>query len=154
MGLAENYLKKNTALAQEHVPDAVLAAGIFQPAGTTGAAMAGGLVGAALLSAKNSKSKAGAPGFPRNTLIAVTSDRVYAFKTITVLKHKVKEQIGSWSRTDLHCGVEEKALVWSVTLQWADGASAKLESQRRGANAGNQAVVKLLTGDTMAHAAA
>ncbi len=154
MGMAENYLKKNTALAQEHVPDAVLAAGVFQPAGSTGAAMAGGLVGAALVAAKSSKSKAGAPGFPRNTLIAVTSDRVYAFKTVTVLARKVKEQIGSWSRTDLRCSVEEKALVWSVTLHWADGASARLESQRRGANAGNEAVVRMLADPSMAHAAA
>lgn len=154
MGLAENYLKKNVALAQSHVPDAVLAAGVFQPAGSTGAAPAGGLVGAALASAKNSKSKSGAPGFPRNTLIAVTSDRVYAFKTKSGLKWKVKEQVGSWARSDLQCSVEEKALVWSVTLNWADGASAKLESQRRGANAGNESVVRMLADPSMAHAAA
>lgn len=152
MGMAENFMKKNVNLAQAQVPDPVLAAGIFQPAGSTGAAMAGGLVGAALVSARSSKSKDGAPTFSRNTLIAVTSDRVYAFKTMNVLTRKVKGQIGSWPRADLHCGVEEKALVWSIALDWPDGASAKLESQRRGANAGNETVVRMLSDASMAHA--
>jgi hypothetical protein len=122
--MATDYALQMKELAQEHVAEPVLAAGILQPAGTWGAAGIGqisGLAGTVMRMANNKKAgglgKQGVFKF-RQAIVAVSADKVYAFNAnVAGRKWKIIEQVGAWDRKDLRVAMVDKKLTRAVTIE-------------------------------------
>ena len=119
------WVEKNRARIQEKTDAPVLAFSTFYRTGSWGqlpmqhvsplAASAMKLIG---------KRKAG--GMPPSFILALTDDRLYAFKykpRRDVIE--VGDEIGSWDRTGIAAGVEETALTMRLTIS-SPGDGGKL----------------------------
>ncbi|HXY93617.1 MAG TPA: hypothetical protein VEP49_14140 [Acidimicrobiia bacterium] len=137
------------ALAQEHVAEPVIAAGLFSPAGAVG----GGQVGnfsqiAEFLMNRQSNRRSGGLGhqgaFRRHqALIAVTADKIYGFsaKPKRGSGFQVLDQVVVWDRKDVRTTVHDKMVTKAVTFDvGSTGERFELEMVKL-AGATNEAVL-------------
>ena len=134
--MAEEWREKYKASVASHVDGEVLAVGAFRPTGA-GTKMAisklqlGGLAyGAAHMAGKK---KAG--GLPGQFMLAVTPERLYAFKYKPGRSGvKVKEQSACWDRTGLTASTERLQTTTRLTLEWPDGEKIVCDEEGLGDN--------------------
>jgi hypothetical protein len=112
-------------IAQEHVPEPVIAAGVFSPAGAMGSVGFGNFSQIAeMLQDRQANRRSGGLGHEgmfkhRQAMIAVTADKVYGFsaKPKRGSGYQIVEQVVVWDRPDVRTRVEEKLLTKLVTLE-------------------------------------
>ncbi|MGE5858233.1 MAG: hypothetical protein ACM31K_07105 [Solirubrobacterales bacterium] len=133
--VAEEWRGKYRSSVEPHVDGEVLAVGAFRPtgAGTKYAiskAQVGGLAyGAAHLMGK----KAG--GLPGQFMLAVTPDKLYAFKYKPGRSGiKVKEESAVWDRAGLKVATERLQTTTRITLEWPDGEKVVCDEEGLGDN--------------------
>ena len=112
--------------AQEKVPEPVVAVGVVQPAGTWGSAgvmQVSGLAGMLMKKSANKKAgdlHTGGTVFKTNrqTLLALTADRLYAFEMKAGWGgFKIIGQLAEWNRKDLAVGTEEGAVSTRIVIE-------------------------------------
>jgi hypothetical protein len=118
---------------------------VCQRKGQLGSNLMGGFAAGASLAAHGDAKKA-APGFPENTLLAVTATTLYAFKVKGGFSWKVKEPVGIWDRSAVAITGTEQSATVLLRLDFGQGDVAELEVQRLATNAGNLAFVAEVTG--------
>ncbi len=103
-----DWVAKVNELAQEHVPEPVVASGILQPAGTWGRFGLDKVSGVAAMFKRRSVNKS-AGGLAKTSwkgtktvLLAVTADKLYAYACKQKGRSwKIEDQLGVWDRSDL-----------------------------------------------------
>ncbi len=103
-----DWVAKVNELAQEHVPEPVVASGILQPAGTWGTFGLDKVSGVAAMFKRRSVNKS-AGGLAKTSwkgtktvLLAVTADKLYAYACKQKGRSwKIEDQLGVWDRSDL-----------------------------------------------------
>lgn len=131
-----DWVQKMRELAQDQVPEPVIAASILQPAGAWGAMGAGRISPlAGMLMRKKGNDAAGGLAksgvfSSRQALVAVTADRLYAFNAKpSGRKWKVLDSAGSWSRDDVTVTKTPGKLATKVVLDVAStGEHFELEA--------------------------
>lgn len=112
--------------AQEKVPEPVVAVGIVQPAGTWGSAgvmQVSGLAGTLMKRAANKKAgdlHTGGAVFKTNrqTLLALTADKLYAFETKAGWGGmKIIGELAKWNRKDLAVGTSDGKLSTQIVIE-------------------------------------
>ncbi|HET9676073.1 MAG TPA: hypothetical protein VFP21_01050 [Solirubrobacterales bacterium] len=116
-------------LVADHVNgEEVLAAAGFRQGGASAnyaasKAQMGGLVYAGIKMMR--KKKAG--GLPDKVMLAVTPNRVYAFKLgFRGRDHKLGDEVAVWERAELTASTDRGGSMTSLTLESADGDKATL----------------------------
>jgi len=152
MALADRHAARFQTLVQDHVPERVLAAGYVSAAGSAKASAFGGstsgLIGQAIGSRGDRDARAAAAhaGFPPNTWMGVSTNRVYAFASE---RGTVGELIGAWDRGDLTVTKSEKMATTRLTLRFGTaGPTVALEARKWGA--GNHRLLRYLLDPTLA----
>ncbi|MGE5281496.1 MAG: hypothetical protein ACM3N0_04085 [Chloroflexota bacterium] len=103
----------------------VLAAGGFRQGGASAGyaaskAQLGGLVYAGIKMLR--KKQAG--GLPEKVMLAVTPNRVYAFKLVLRGRdHKLGDEVGAWERSGLRTAADRSGGMTSLTLESPAGGS-------------------------------
>jgi hypothetical protein len=124
MGMIDNA-ESMTHKAQEKVPEPVVAVGIVQPAGTWGSAgvmQVSGLAGMIMKKSANKKAgdlHTGGAVFKTNrqTLLALTADKLYAFETKAGWGGmKIIGDLASWNRKDLTVGTADGKLSTQIVI--------------------------------------
>lgn len=103
-----DWVAKVNELAQEHVPEPVVASGILQPAGTWGTFGLDKVSGVAAMFKRRSVNKS-AGGLAKTSwkgtktvLLAVTADKLYAYACKQKGRSwKIEDKLGVWDRSDL-----------------------------------------------------
>ena len=112
--------------AQEKVPEPVIAVGIVQPAGTWGSAgvmQVSGLAGMLMKKSANKKANdlhTGGAVFKTNrqTLLALTADKLYAFETKAGWGGmKIIGELAEWNRKDLAVGTSDGKLSTQIAIE-------------------------------------
>lgn len=86
-------------------------------------AQMGGLVYAGIKALR--KKKAG--GLPEKVMLAVTPNRVYAFKLgFRGRDHKLGDEVDRWTRADLKASTDRSGTMTALTLESPDGPKATL----------------------------
>ena len=136
MGMIETVESIN-AKVQAEVPEPVVACGRLQPAGTWGAFGVGRLSpGAGLMRQRSANQSAGALNTRgamfkanRQTMFALTADKLYAFETkIGYGGLKILGQLVEWNRADLTVQTVPGKLATKVVIDHADGGHYELEA--------------------------
>jgi hypothetical protein len=138
---------------QEKLPgEQVEAAWLFYRTGGYAALALGPLSPiAATISRTIGKKRAG--GLPNQFLLALTPDRVYAFKSRSArTKAKVGKELAVWDRSGLHVTTEDAALNTTVTLE-APAEDEKIRCST-GKDATSREFLALLTQPSAASAVA
>ncbi len=112
-------------VAQEHVAEPVIAAGLFAPAGATGGVEVRNFSQiAGILRDRQVNRRSGGLGHQgafkvRQALIAVTADKIYGFsaKPKRGSGYQVVDQVVVWDRKDVRTTVDDKALTRAVTFE-------------------------------------
>jgi hypothetical protein len=79
------------------------------------------------------KKRAG--GLPGQFLLAVTPDKLYAFKYKPGRTGvKIKEEAACWDRTGLKAGADRRQTTTRVTLEWPDGEKIVCDQEGLGDN--------------------
>ena len=101
----------------------VLAVGAFRPTGAgTKMAISKTQVGALAYGAASLMGKKKAGGLPGQFMLAVTPDKLYAFKYKSGRSGvTIKEESASWDRTGLKVGTERLQTTTRLTLEFPDG---------------------------------
>jgi len=106
----------------------ILAAAGFRQGGASASyaaskAQLGGLVYAGVKMLR--KKQAG--GLPEKVMLAVTPNRIYAFKLVLRGRnHKLGDQVGVWERAGVRASADRGGGMTSLTIEAADGAKATL----------------------------
>jgi hypothetical protein len=125
MGMIDNA-ESMKEKAQEKVPEPLLAVGIVQPAGTWGSAgvmQVSGLAGMLMKKSANKKAgdlHTGGTVFKTNrqTLLALTADKLYAFETKAGWGGmKIIGDLAQWDRKDLRVGTEDGKLSTQIVIE-------------------------------------
>jgi hypothetical protein len=136
MGMIENA-DSIRAKVQAQVPEPVLATGTVQPAGTWGAAGLMSLTPAGgLLRQRSANKNAGALSTRgamfktnRQTMLAVTADKLYAFETKTGWGGiKILSTLATWSRSDLKIQTLPGKMSTRIVIDHANGEHYELEA--------------------------
>jgi hypothetical protein len=108
--VAEEWRGKYRASVEPHVDGEVLAVGAFRPTGAgTKMAISKFQVGALAYGAAHKLGKSKAGGLPGQFVLAVTPDRLYAFKYKTGRKGiTIKDEAASWDRTGLKVDTDDR----------------------------------------------
>jgi hypothetical protein len=133
MGLGDKQAAKLRDLAQEHVDEPVVAAGIFLRKGETASRTIGAFAPGASLH-KWAESMERAPDFPAQTLVALTDTEMCLFEAKGGFSWKVKKPLGRYAYGSFQAadGGTGK-LTRFLTLTFLDGQTAELETQVSGA---------------------
>lgn len=92
---------------------------------------------------KLGKSKAG--GLPGQFVLAVTPDRLYAFRYKSGRNGiTIKEEAASWDRAGLRVGTERLQTTTRVTLEWPDGGRIVCDQEGLGDNPWAEDVIREL----------
>ncbi|HSO96421.1 MAG TPA: hypothetical protein VLV81_10305 [Acidimicrobiia bacterium] len=149
MALADRHAARYRDLAQEHIPEVVLAAGYVSTAGTAKASAFGGPMSGVLGSAigerigRQTQEEAARAGFPPSAWLAVTTSRVYAF---AAERGEVGALIGVWDRDAVTGTKAERLATTRLSLRFGTDARVQLEARRWGA--GNHQLLRLLLDPT------
>jgi hypothetical protein len=134
--VAEEWRGKYKASVQPHVDGDVLAVGAFRPTGAaTKMAISKMQVGALAYGATHLMGKKKAGGLPGQFLLAVTPDKLYAFKYKPGRAGvKIKEESAVWDRSGLKVGIDDRQTTTRVTLEFADGQKVICDQEGLGDN--------------------
>jgi hypothetical protein len=134
--VAEEWRAKYRASVEPHVDEEVLAVGAFRPTGAgTKMAISKFQLGALAYGAAHKLGKSKAGGLPGQFVLAVTPEKLYAFKYkqgrngITI-----KDEAASWDRTGLKVGTDRRQTTTRVTLEWPDGEKLVCDQEGLGDN--------------------
>jgi hypothetical protein len=139
-------------IAQQHVAEPVIAAGLFAPAGAMGGVGIGNFSQIAeMLRNRQVNRRSGGLGHQglykhRQALIAVTADKIYGFsaKPKRGSGFQVVDQVVVWDRKDVHTTVADKLMTKAVTFEVGPtGERHELEMVKL-AGATNDAVLREL----------
>jgi hypothetical protein len=135
-GVAEEWRGKYRASVEPHVDGEVLAVGAFRPTGAgTKMAISKFQVGALAYGAAHKLGKSKAGGLPGQFVLAVTPDRLYAFKYKTGRKGiTIKDEAASWDRIGLRVDTDDRQTTTRVTLEWPDGEKIVCDQEGLGDN--------------------
>ncbi|MGN6695332.1 MAG: hypothetical protein ACTHN0_14240 [Aquihabitans sp.] len=140
MGMSEKAADKMKALAQGHVDEPVISAGIFLRKGETASRNLTGFARGASFS-KLAESMERAPDFPSQTLLAVTDTQLHAFVAKGGFSWKVKEPLATWRWGTFLAEREDGKICTFLHLAFGEHALAELETQSSGAQAFQAGVV-------------
>jgi hypothetical protein len=132
-------------LAQSAVPDEpVLAAGIFQAAGSLTARMAG--FGEISRYARNREERTSSGlDFKRYILLAVTPTRLFVFDARSSFGWRVKQRLACWYRHSIQTAIEDKTVTTRVVIEVpGEGRRLQLECKRGGSRSMSAEVLRLL----------
>ena len=146
--VAEEWRGKYRASVEPHVDGEVLAVGAFRPTGAgTKMAISKFQVGALAYGAAHKLGKSKAGGLPGQFVLAVTPDRLYAFKYKTGRKGiTIKDEAASWDRTGLKVDTDDRQTTTCVTLEWPDGEKIVCDQEGLGDNPWADDVIRELQG--------
>lgn len=131
-----DWVAKMKETVQPRVPDAIVAVGLLQPAGTWGAFGSGKLSPLAGILKQRSANEA-AGGLTRGgvfkqtkmAVFALTADDVYVFSGRPKgFSWKIGDELAHWSRTDLQVAAQPGKLATKVTIDVATGDHYELEA--------------------------
>ena len=144
--VAEEWRGKYKASVQPHVDGEVLAVGAFRPTGAgTKMAISKMQVGALAYGAASLMGKKKAGGLPGQFLLAVTPERLYAFKYKPGRNGvTVKEEAACWDRAGLKVAMDDRQTTTRVTLELADGQKVVCDQEGLGDNPWADDVVREL----------
>ena len=134
--VAEEWRVKYRASVEPHVDGEVLAVGAFRPTGAgTKMAISKFQVGALAYGAAHKLGKSKAGGLPGQFVLAVTPDRLYAFKYKTGRKGiTIKDEAASWDRVGLRVDTDDRQTTTRVMLEWPDGQKIVCDQEGLGDN--------------------
>ena len=134
--VAEEWRGKYRASVEPHVDGEVLAVGAFRPTGAgTKMAISKLQAGALAYGAAHKLGKKKAGGLPGQFVLAVTPERLYAFKYKTGRKGiTIKDEAASWDRTGLKVQADDRQTTTRVTLEFADGEKVVCDQEGLGDN--------------------
>ena len=134
--VAEEWRGKYRASVEPHVDGEVLAVGAFRP---TGAGTKMGIsklqLGALAYGAAHKIGKSKAGGLPGQFVLAVTPERLYAFKYKSGRNGiTIKDEAASWERAGLKVEADDRQTTTRVTLEFADGQKVICDQEGLGDN--------------------
>lgn len=134
--VAEEWRGRYRSSVESHVDGEVLAVGAFRP---TGAGTKMGIsklqLGALAYGAAHKIGKSRAGGLPGQFLLAVTPDKLYAFKYKAGRNGiKIKDQAASWDRVGLKVDTDRRQTTTRLTLEWPDGEKVVCDQEGLGDN--------------------
>jgi hypothetical protein len=134
--VAEEWRAKYKASVEPHVDGAVLAVGAFRPTGAgTKMAISKLQVGALAYGAAHKLGKSKAGGLPGQFVLAVTPDKLYAFKYKSGRNGiKIKDEAACWDRTGLQIATGDRQTTTRVTLEFPDGNKIVCDQEGLGDN--------------------
>jgi hypothetical protein len=146
--MAEEWRGKYRSSVEPHVDGEVLAVGAFRRTGAgTKMAISKTQVGALAYGAASLMSKKKAGGLPGAFMLAVTPDKLYAFKYKSGRNGvTVKEESASWDRAGLKAGTERLQTTTRLTLEWPDGQKVVCDEEGLGDNPWADDVIQELSG--------
>ncbi len=134
--VAEEWRAKYRSSVEPHVDGEVLAVGAFRPTGAgTKYAISKTQVGALAYGATHLIGKKKAGGLPGQFMLAVTPDKLYAFKYKPGRSGvKIKEESAVWDRDGLEVATERLQTTTRMTLEWPDGEKIVCDQEGLGDN--------------------
>jgi hypothetical protein len=134
--LAEEWREKYRSSVEPHVDGEVLAVGAFRPTGAgTKMAISKFQVGALAYGAAHKIGKSKAGGLPGQFVLAVTPDKLYAFKYKSGRSGiTIKDEAASWERSGLRAGTERRQTTTRLTLEFPDGEKIVCDQEGLGDN--------------------
>ena len=129
--VAEEWRGKYRASVEPHVDGEVLAVGAFRPTGTgTKMAISKTQVGALAYGAAHLIGKKKAGGLPGQFMLAVTPDKLYAFKYKPGRSGiKVKEEAACWDRAGIKASTDR--LQTTTRSRWSGPTATRSSATRR-----------------------
>ena len=146
--LAEEWRGKYRSSVETLVDGDVLAVGPFRPTGAgTKMAISKMQVGALAYGAASLMGKKKAGGLSGQFVLAVTPDKLYAFKYKPGRDGiKIKEEAGCWDRAGLTASTERLQTTTRLTLEWPDGNKFVCDQEGIGQNPWADDVIAELEG--------
>ena len=134
--VAEEWRGRYRSSVEAHVDGEVLAVGAFRPTGAgTKMAISKLQLGALAYGAAHKVGKGRAGGLPGQFVLAVTPERLYAFKYKTGRKGiTIKEEAASWDRAGLKVQTDDRQTTTRVTLEFPDGEKIVCDQEGLGDN--------------------
>jgi hypothetical protein len=144
--VAEEWRGKYRASVEPHVDGEVLAVGPFRPTGAgTKMAISKTQVGALAYGAAHLMGKKKAGGLPGQFLLAVTPEKLYAFKYKQGRNGaNIKEESASWDRAGIKASTERLQTTTRLTLEFPDGAKVVCDQEGLGDNPWGDDVIREL----------
>jgi hypothetical protein len=144
--VAEEWRGKYRASVEPHVDGEVLAVGPFKPTGSgTKMAISKTQVGALAYGAAHLMGKKKAGGLPGQFLLAVTPERLYAFKYKQGRNGaNIKEESASWERSGIKASTERLQTTTRLTLEFPDGEKIVCDQEGLGDNPWGDDVIREL----------
>ncbi len=144
--VAEEWRGRYRSSVEPHVDGEVLAVGAFRP---TGAGTKMGIsklqLGALAYGAAHKIGKSRAGGLPGQFVLAVTPDKLYAFKYKAGRKGiTIKDQAASWDRVGLKVDTDPRQTTTRLTLEWPDGEKIVCDQEGLGDNPWADDVIRAL----------
>jgi hypothetical protein len=145
---AEYRVKYRETVQSQLQGEEVLAVGAFRTTGAgTKYAISKSGIGALAYGAAQMAGKAKAGGLPGQFLLAVTPEKLYAFKYKSKRNGpEAKEEVASWDRAGLKALAERQKTTTRVTLEWPDGQTIVCDMDGMGDNPWADDVVRELQG--------
>jgi hypothetical protein len=144
--VAEEWRGKYRASVEPHVDGEVLAVGPFRPTGAgTKMAISKTQVGALAYGAAHLMGKKKAGGLPGQFLLAVTPDKLYAFKYKQGRNEaNIKEESASWDRAGIKASTDRMQTTTRLTLEFPDGEEIVCDQEGLGDNPWGDDVIREL----------
>jgi hypothetical protein len=134
--VAEEWRGRYRSSVEPHVDGEVLAVGAFRPTGAgSKMAISKFQLGALAYGAAHKIGKSKAGGLPGQFVLAVTDDKLYAFKYRSGRNGiKIKDEAASWDRAGLKVETDRRQTTTRVTLEWPDGERIVCDQEGLGDN--------------------
>jgi hypothetical protein len=144
--VAEEWRGKYRSSVEPHVDGEVLAVGAFRPTGAgTKMAISKGQLGGLAYGAAHMLGKRKAGGLPGQFVLAVTPERLYAFKYKSGRNGiTIKDEAASWDRTGLKVATDERQTTTRLTLEFPDGQKVVCDEEGLGDNPWADDVIRAL----------
>jgi hypothetical protein len=144
--VAEEWRGKFRASVEPHGGGEVLAVGPFRPTGAgTKMAISKAQAGALASGAAHMLGKKKAGGLPGQFLLAVTPERLYAFKYKQSRSGaKIKEESASWDRAGIKASTDRMQTTTRLTLEFPDGEKIVCDEEGLGDNPWGDDVIREL----------